>query len=176
MVDETGKASAESDVTLGSKEESVSKSKKERGNPVVSEEAKQVAAETSPVEADINAPVNLGAEHVTQIAKEIGETTGDPVRDKKLLEVHGSLYDPATSPRDTDGGYYDPNVEGDRVVTPQTEHEMKAGREALQARNSGTVLRREQEAGAANIRVDRPNVAEPINRGRGNAFPVATNK
>lgn len=124
----------------------------ERGQPVIN------IGDTPPVdELDSTSPVRLGAERATEITKEISETTGDPIRDAKLMEVHGSLYDPATSPDDlTRPG---DTVKVDKVITPRTQAEMNAGRAALDKRNSGA-FKATEKAPPRNQTVDRQNVTE----------------
>lgn len=116
---------------------------------------------------DALAPVNLGADKVSQITKEIGESSGDPIRDAKLMEEHGSLYDPATSDKDTAGIAIGPDApEPDRVISPQTQAEMDAGRNALNKR-AESMVREGGPVPNANVTLPRNPVVESFSNRTG---------
>lgn len=150
----------------------------------IDEETKPVEVQTKTVDVpvavpptdDVTAPVNLGAKNVTEMAREISEGSGDPLRDKKLMEQTGSLYDPATSINDTAGIEVGPDAPmPDQTITPQTRAEMEAGKEALAKRQEGIV----KEGGPVpSLNEDRtgPNILrgkEGDIRTIGKGFPVS---
>lgn len=125
--------------------------------------APRTVVEPAPVapEQEATAPVNVGAERATEVAREIAESSGDPIRDAKLMEVHGSLYDPATSKDDTasvdvtaDHGLV--NRTPDQVIPEATRREMQRGKEVL-AGFRGNMVRASQPVPSANVPVPRVN-------------------
>lgn len=124
-------------------------------------------------ETDALAPVNLGAERATEVAKEIGESSGDPIRDAKLMQEHGSLYDPATSAKDLGRPTPRVGVNAEKVLSERTQREMQAGRDRLAGRRSN-VVEKASPVEDRNVRIQRENkVAEDFKR-PGQSYPAGS--